>query len=137
MVREWEKVAKRLSSRDGGKRCEFGVSVMKERGRIADSGVSATEKSQKCGTVVVQHQKQVKSVERWCFSIVKVNSAEQWCFSIVKVNSAEQWCFSIVKACLFEVGSSSSSGCASIGNLQKSTVAWYFLTGIISKQNLI
>jgi hypothetical protein len=130
--------------------CEFGVLVMKERGRIADSGVSTTEKSQRCGMVVVQHQKQVKSAERWCFNIVKVNSAEQWCFSIVKVNSAEQWCFSIVevnsaeqwcfsivKACLFEVGSSSSSGCASIGNLQKSTVAWYFLTGIISKQNLI
>jgi hypothetical protein len=50
---------------------------------------------------------------------VKVNSAEQWCFSIVKVNSAEQQCFSIVKARLFEVESSSSGGCASIGNLQK------------------
>jgi hypothetical protein len=71
MVREWEKVAKRLPSRDGGKRCEFGVSVMKERGRIADSGVSATEKSQRCGTVVVQHQKQVKSVERWVFQLSK------------------------------------------------------------------
>jgi hypothetical protein len=47
MVREWEKVAKRLSSRDGGKRCEFSVSVMKEKGRIIDSGVSATEKSQR------------------------------------------------------------------------------------------
>jgi hypothetical protein len=93
---------------------------MKEKGRIADSGVSATEKSQKWGTVVIQQWRQVKSVERWCFSLVKVNSAEQWCFSIVK-------------ACLFEVGSSSPSGCASIGILQKSTVAWYFLTGIISK----
>jgi hypothetical protein len=114
-----------------------GVSVMKKKGRIADSGVSATEKSQRCGTVVVQHQKRVKSAEWWCFNIVKVNSVEQWCFSIVEVNSAEQWCFSIVEACLFEVGSSSSSSCASIRNLQKSTVAWYFLTGIISKQNLI
>jgi hypothetical protein len=50
---------------------------------------------------------------------MKVISAEQWCFSIVKVNSAEQRCFGIVKARLFEVGSSSSGGCASIGNLQK------------------
>jgi hypothetical protein len=50
MVRKWEKVVKRLPNRDG-KKCEFGgsgVSVMKERERIADSGVSATEKSQKC-----------------------------------------------------------------------------------------
>jgi hypothetical protein len=60
--------------------CEFGVSVMKERGRIADSGVS--EKSQN-GTVVVQHRRQVKSAERWCFSIGrKVKSVERWCFSI-------------------------------------------------------
>jgi hypothetical protein len=66
---------------------------------------------------------------------MKVISAEQRCFSIVKVvfnQCAEQRCFSIVKARLFEVGSSSSGGCALIGNLQKS-VAWYFLTGIIRK----
>jgi hypothetical protein len=56
---------------------------MKEREWIADSGVSATEKSQKCGTVVVQHRRQVKSVEQWCFSIRrKVKSVERWCFSI-------------------------------------------------------
>jgi hypothetical protein len=41
---------------------------MKERGRIADNGVSATEKSQKWGTVMIQ---QVKSVEWWCFSIIR------------------------------------------------------------------
>jgi hypothetical protein len=63
-VRRWEKVGKRLPSR-----CGFGVSVMKERGRIADSGVSATEKSQKWGTVVIQQWRQVKSAEWWCFSM--------------------------------------------------------------------
>jgi hypothetical protein len=117
-----------------GKRCGFGVLVMKERGQIADSGVSATGKSQQCGTVVIQQWRQVKSAETVVFHHQKkANSAHQWRFSIVKVDSAEQWCFSIVKACLFEVGSSSPSGCASIGILQKSIVAWYFLTGIISK----
>jgi hypothetical protein len=45
--------------------------------------------------VVVWPQKQVKRVDQWCFSSMKVISAEQWCFSIVKVNSAEQWCCSI------------------------------------------
>jgi hypothetical protein len=114
--------------------CGFRVSVMKERGQIADSGVSATEKSQKCGTVVIQQWRQVKSAKTVVFHHQKkVNSAHQWCFSIVKVNNAEQWCFSIMKSCLFEVGSSFPSGCASIEILQKSTVAWYFLTGIISK----
>jgi hypothetical protein len=118
-----------------GKRCK----LMKERGRIADSGVSATEKESKVGNGSDSAVEASQSVEQWCVEMVvfqhqkKVNSAQQWCFSIVKVNSAEQWCFSIVKACLFEVGSSSPSGCASIGILQKSTVAWYFLTGIISK----
>jgi hypothetical protein len=58
MVRKWEKVVKGLPNRDGGKRCEFGgsgVLVRKEREQIGDSGVSATEKSQKCGMVVFQH----------------------------------------------------------------------------------
>jgi hypothetical protein len=44
------KSGKKVAECDG-KKCEFGgsgVSVMKERERIADSGVSATEKSQKC-----------------------------------------------------------------------------------------
>jgi hypothetical protein len=50
---------------------------------------------------------------------MKVISVDQRFFSIVKVNSDEQRCFSIVKARLLEVGSSSSGGCASIGNLQK------------------
>jgi hypothetical protein len=40
---------KRLLNHDGGKECGVsGVSVMKKRKRIADSGVSATEESQKC-----------------------------------------------------------------------------------------
>jgi hypothetical protein len=63
------KSGKKVAEPRWGKRCGFGVSVMKERGRIADSGVSATEKSQKCGTVLIQQWRQVKSVERWCFSI--------------------------------------------------------------------
>jgi hypothetical protein len=70
--------------------------------------------------VVVRPQKQVKRVDQWCFSSMKVINAEQWCFSIVKVNSAKQRCFSIVKARLSEVESSSSGGCALIGNLQNS-----------------
>jgi hypothetical protein len=49
MVRRWGKVSgKRLLIGDGGKRCgvaDSGVSVMKERERIADSGVWATEES--------------------------------------------------------------------------------------------
>jgi hypothetical protein len=69
--------------------------------------------------VVVRPQKQVNRVDQWCFSSMKVISVDQRFFSIVKVNSDEQRCFSIVKARLFEVGSSSSGGCASIGNLQK------------------
>jgi hypothetical protein len=47
---EMGKSGKKVAERDG-KKCEFGgsgVSVMKERELIADSGVSATEKSQKC-----------------------------------------------------------------------------------------
>jgi hypothetical protein len=42
---------------------------MKERGRIVDSDVSATEKSEKWGTVMIQRWRQVKGVEWWCFNI--------------------------------------------------------------------
>jgi hypothetical protein len=74
MVRKWEKVVKRLPSHDGGK--GVGLVLMKERGQIADSGVSATEKSQKCGTVVIQQWRQVKSAETVVFhQQKKVNSA--------------------------------------------------------------
>jgi hypothetical protein len=47
---------------------------MKERGRITDSGVSATEKSQKCGTVVIQQWRQVKSAKTVVFHHRKKSS---------------------------------------------------------------
>jgi hypothetical protein len=54
-MKDGEGVEKRLSNRDGGKRCEFGVSVMKERGGLL--------------TVVFRQQRKVKSVERWWFGL--------------------------------------------------------------------
>jgi hypothetical protein len=47
---------------------------MKERGRIANSGVSATEKSQKCRLVVIQQWRQVKSAETVVFQHQKKSS---------------------------------------------------------------
>jgi hypothetical protein len=61
-MRKWEKVGCRAVM---GKRCELNEG----EGRIADSGVSATEKSQKWGTVVIQQWRKVKSAEWWCFSM--------------------------------------------------------------------
>jgi hypothetical protein len=50
-----EGVAKWFSNCDGGKRCEFGVSVMKERGGLL--------------TVVFREQRKVKSMKWWWFGI--------------------------------------------------------------------
>jgi hypothetical protein len=54
-------------------------------------------------TGVFWEWEEMKSVEQWCFSIVKkVTSVRQQCFIIVKISSAAQRCFNIVKDCLFE-----------------------------------
>jgi hypothetical protein len=78
------------------------------------------ERRNMCWTELFREWEETKGIEKWCFSIrKKVTSAAQRCFGIVKISSAAQQCFSIVKARLSDIGSSSFSGCALIGNLQK------------------